>query len=156
MFKFLKSFFKAIFWFVFGAASLGAIAGTVFLVWGYFYITRDLPRLDNIEDYRPAAVTSVYDSSKNLIAEFFIERRYPVSIKEIPELIKHAFIAAEDSSFYKHPGIDIVSIIRAAVKNLQSGTRKQGASTITQQVVKKLLLTPEKDYRRKIKEAILS
>ncbi len=156
MFSFLRSLFKGLFWFIVGGVTLGGIGGAVFLVWGYLYITRDLPRLDNIEDYKPPAVTKVFDSTDNLIAEFYTERRYPVGIAEIPEYVKHAFIAAEDASFYRHPGIDIVSILRAAVKNLQAGSKKQGASTITQQVVKKLLLTPEKDYRRKIKEAILS
>lgn len=156
MFSFLKSLFKGLFWFIIGGVTLGGIGGAVFLIWGYLYITRDLPRLDNIEDYKPPAVTKVFDSANNLIAEFYTERRYPVAISEIPEYVKHAFIAAEDASFYTHPGIDVISIIRAAVKNLQAGSKKQGASTITQQVVKKLLLTPEKDYRRKIKEAILS
>ncbi|MDZ4784929.1 MAG: PBP1A family penicillin-binding protein [bacterium] len=156
MFRFLKKIFKSFFWLIFSLLSFVAVGAAIFLAWGYFYITRDLPRLDDMKDYKPASVTRVFDSQKNLIAEFFIERRYPVSIKDIPEQIKRAFISAEDASFYTHPGIDLISIFRAIVKNIESGQRKQGASTITQQVVKKLLLTPEKAYERKIKEAILS
>jgi penicillin-binding protein 1A len=147
---------RGLFWFAVGATALGGVIAVAFLTWGYFYITRDLPKLENVQDYRPPAVTKVYDAAENQIAEFYLERRYPVSVDEIPAHVKHAFIAAEDASFYTHPGIDIVSIARAVVKNFQAGSKKQGASTITQQVVKKILLTPEKDYRRKIKEAILS
>jgi penicillin-binding protein 1A len=125
-------------------------------VWGYFFITRDLPKLSRIEDYKPAAVTRVLSSEGNLIAEFYSERRYPVKLAEVPDVIRRAFLAAEDSSFYSHPGIDLVSILRAVVKNMQSGGVKQGASTITQQVVKNLLLSSEKSFDRKAKEAILS
>ena len=156
MLSFFKKIFRFIFWLLFTGFIIGGLGGIIFLVWGYFYITRDLPRLDSIEDYRPPAVTRVFDNKDTLIAEFFLERRYPVKISDVPKQAQQAFIAAEDASFYKHPGIDIVSIARALVKNFQSGEKKQGASTITQQVVKKILLTPEKDYRRKIKEAILS
>lgn len=147
---------RKLFWLTLFLALLGALAGASFLGWGYFYITRDLPRLSTIEDYRPSGVTRVFSSDGTLIAEFFRERRYPVKLSEVPEMVRNAFLAAEDASFYKHPGIDPISILRATIKNLQTGTAKQGGSTITQQVVKNLLLTPEKNIKRKIKEAILS
>jgi penicillin-binding protein 1A len=156
MLAFIRSIMRGIFWLVIGGVTLGGIGATGFLVWGYFYITRDLPKLENVQDYNPPAVTKIFDADNNQIAEFYLERRYPVSIGDVPDHVKHAFIAAEDASFYSHPGIDVVSIARAVIKNFQAGSKKQGASTITQQVVKKILLTPEKDYRRKIKEAILS
>jgi penicillin-binding protein 1A len=156
MLAFIRSLIRGIFWFVIGGITLGGVGAAAFLVWGYFYITRDLPRLENVQDYNPPAVTKIFDSENNQIAEFYLERRYPVSINGVPEQVKYAFIAAEDASFYSHPGIDVVSIARAVIKNFQAGSKKQGASTITQQVVKKIFLTPEKDYRRKIKEAILS
>ncbi len=156
MFKFIRALLRGLLFLLVGGLLLGLVAGVGFGVWGYFYITRDLPKLENVQDYKPPAVTKVFDSAKNLIAEFYLERRYPVDISEIPSHVKHAFIAAEDASFYTHPGIDVVSIMRAVIKNFQAGSKKQGASTITQQVVKKILLTPEKDYRRKIKEAILA
>jgi penicillin-binding protein 1A len=133
-----------------------ACVGALFGAWGYFYLTRDLPRMARIEDYQPPAVTRVLGRDGTLLAEFFAEKRYPVKIAEVPDRVRKAFLAAEDASFYSHHGIDPVSIMRAVYKNLQSGNAKQGASTITQQVVKNLLLTPEKSLVRKGKEAILS
>lgn len=135
---------------------LGVVAGGAFVTWGYYYVTRDLPKLESVDDFSPAAVSSVQAADGTLIAEFFEERRYPVKINEIPPFLRNAFVAAEDASFYSHPGIDVVSIFRAMIKNLLAGTMKQGGSTITQQVVKNLLLTSEKKVTRKIKEAILS
>lgn len=124
--------------------------------WGYKYITRDLPNFASVDDYRPPAVTRVYAKDKSLIAEFYTERRYPAKLSEIPLRVLNAFLAAEDASFYQHSGIDPTSIIRAALKNFQSGASRQGGSTITQQVVKNLLLTSEKNIKRKLKEAILA
>ena len=135
--------------------SLGLV-GSLFATWGYFFLTRDLPRLSRIEDYKPPAVTQVLSREGTLMAEFYTERRYPVKLIDVPDMVRKAFLAAEDASFYSHHGIDPVSIARAVYKNLQSGNVKQGASTITQQVVKNLLLTPEKSLIRKAKEAILS
>ncbi len=135
---------------------LGAVAGGLFGVWGYFYITRDLPQISSIQDFRPPAVSQVFARDGTLIAEFFYERRYPVKMSEVPAVVRQAFLAAEDASFYSHPGIDFMSILRALRENLKEGQAKQGGSTITQQVVKNLLLTPEKTLARKIKEAILS
>jgi penicillin-binding protein 1A len=128
----------------------------LFGVWGYYYLVRDLPKLARIEDYKPPAVTRVLASDGTLLAEFFSERRYPVKLHEVPDVIRKAFLAAEDAAFYSHHGIDPVSIVRAAVKNMQNRRAKQGASTITQQVVKNLLLSSEKSLERKGKEAILS
>lgn len=138
---------------------IGVLLGGVATIAGvYFYrsVTRDLPDFRTIEQYRPPAVTSVYAADGTLIAEFFRERRYPVTLKEIPLVVRQAFLASEDAQFYSHPGVDLISIARAAVINFQSGKSKQGASTITQQVVKNLLLSSKKNIKRKIKEAILS
>ncbi len=148
---------KKLFLIFFILCFLGALAGGVFVVWGYHYITRDLPQLNEVADYSPPAASFVYASDGTPIAEFYEdERRYPVKIEEIPLIARNAFLAAEDASFYEHPGIDFVSIFRAFVKNLQTGSSKQGGSTITQQVVKNLLLTSEKTITRKLKEAILA
>ncbi len=133
-----------------------ACVGGLFAVWGYYYLVRDLPKLSRIEDYKPPAVTRVLASDGSLMAEFYSERRYPVKFAEVPDVIRKAFLAAEDASFYSHHGIDPVSIARAVIKNMQSGAVKQGASTITQQVVKNLLLSSEQSFVRKGKEAILS
>jgi penicillin-binding protein 1A len=137
------------------SVSVGCVVA-LFATWAYFYLIRDLPRLARIEDYQPPAVSRVLARDGTLIAEFFSEKRYPVKLAEVPDRVRKAFLAAEDASFYRHHGIDPVSIARATYKNLQSGNAKQGASTITQQVVKNLLLTPEKSLVRKGKEAILS
>lgn len=142
--------------FLFFLSLILSIAGGAAAYWGYLYITRDLPNFASVDDYRPPAVTKVFAEDGTLIAEFYKERRYPVKLSEIPLKLRQAFLAAEDVSFYTHPGIDPISIGRALVKNLQAGRSTQGGSTITQQVVKNLLLTPERNYKRKIKEAILS
>jgi len=137
---------------------LGTIAAA--LVGSYFYIrlTRDLPQIESLKDYRPNAVSAVYSADGALIAEVFDQggKRYPVQFKDIPLRVRNAFLAAEDADFYHHPGIDPVSIIRAVLKNLMRKKVRQGASTITQQTVKSLLLTRERSFERKAKEAILS
>jgi len=148
--------FRKLFYLFCIAAFCIALVAALFGTWGYFYLTRDLPRLARIEDYTPAAVSRVLARDGTLIAEFYSERRYPAKLQEVPDIVRKAFLAAEDASFYSHHGVDPVSILRAVVKNMQSGNAKQGASTITQQVVKNLLLTPEKSFVRKGKEAILS
>lgn len=148
--------FKKILLFVIFISVVGLIAGVGVIYWGYLYITRDLPNFASVDDYRPPAVTKVFARDGTVIAEFFKERRYPVKLHDIPAVIRNAFLAAEDEGFYRHTGVDFQSVLRAAVKNFQSGSSKQGGSTITQQVVKNLLLTSEKNLKRKIKEAILS
>jgi penicillin-binding protein 1A len=138
-------------------ATVTVSAGAVlFVMWGYYYYSRDLPDFRNIFDYNPQAVTNVYANDGTLIAEFFDERRYPCRLAEVPLHVRQAFLAAEDSAFYSHFGIDPVGIARAAVKNFQAGSATQGASTITQQVIKNVLLSREKSITRKIKEAILA
>ncbi|MBX7138228.1 MAG: PBP1A family penicillin-binding protein [Oligoflexia bacterium] len=135
---------------------LGMAAAAVFGLWGYYYITRDLPNLQTIEDYRPPAVSYVYSNDGTPIAEFYRDRRYPAKLDEIPVAVRNCFLAAEDANFYHHAGIDPMGILRAMVKNFMAGGVKQGGSTITQQVVKNLLLSEERSLTRKAKEAILS
>lgn len=148
---------RRLLWILFVLLLLGGLAVAGFALWGYHYITRDLPRLTRVEDYRPPAASRVYARDGTLIAEFYsAERRYPVKIKEVPQLVRNCFIASEDADFYRHPGIDPLSILRAFYKNFTTGEARQGGSTITQQVVKNLLLTSEKSIERKVKEAILS
>jgi len=147
---------KKLFYFVIAVGLLLVIAAGLFLTWGYYYITRDLPRLSTIEDYKPPAVSTVFAGDGTPIGEFYKERRYPIKLKDVPPMVRNAFIASEDASFYQHPGIDFWSILRAAYVNIERGEAKQGGSTITQQVVKNLLLSSEKKIQRKIKEAILA
>jgi len=123
-----------------------------------FYVSflRDLPDLHRIEDFRPALSSLVLDSRGVPIGEFYTERRSLVPLESIPEHTRMAFVAAEDSNFFKHAGIDYVAILRAAWVDLRAGRIEQGASTITMQLVKQMLLSPEKKFRRKFREMILA
>jgi len=122
----------------------------------YLYFSSDLPRLNSVKDYKPKIVTQVFSEGGDVIAEFFVERRYVIPLEQMSTVLVNAFIAAEDERFFEHQGIDVVSIMRALIKNMRSMDIVQGGSTITQQVTKSLLLTSEKSYARKIKEAILA
>jgi penicillin-binding protein 1A len=122
----------------------------------YFYLSEDLPTISSLKEYYPPVITSVYSDDNLKIAEFYKERRIVVPLAELPDMLIEAFIAAEDARFYKHRGIDLISIARAFFKNLEAGTIVQGGSTITQQVTKSFLLSPERSYTRKLKEAILA
>ncbi len=136
-----------------GAGCFTALAGSIAF---YFLILRGLPDFETLSEYRPALVSSVVDREGTLIGEFFEERRRLVALDAVPDLVVQAFIASEDDSFYEHSGVDYRSIARAAWIDLTAGEIKQGASTITQQTVKSLLLTPERRFERKIKEMILA
>jgi penicillin-binding protein 1A len=143
---------KTVFW----SGSFAIFTGIVATILFYFYINEDLPKISKLSDYHPPVITTVYADDNRKIGEFYKERRIVVPISRIPQIVKEAFIAAEDSRFYSHPGIDIIGIFRALLKNIEAGGVVQGGSTITQQVTKSFLLTPERSYTRKIKEAILA
>jgi penicillin-binding protein 1A len=116
----------------------------------------NLPSLEILTDYRPKIPLRVYTADGRLIGEFGEERREFARFDEVPEIMKQAILAAEDDRFYQHGGIDALSIVRAAVSNLLSGGRRQGASTITQQVAKNFFLSSERTYTRKLYEALLA
>lgn len=146
-------FFKWIFYTI--------LVGTVLTVGGgiglYLYFSKDLPKLYNIQDYNPPVMSEVFDDSgKVKIGEFWKEARILTPIKKVPKKMIEAMIASEDDRFFEHVGIDVYGIARAFWRNLQAGQVVEGASTITQQVTRALLLTPERSYVRKIKEAILA
>ncbi len=122
----------------------------------YRWATKDLPNFTEIADYQPEVVTTVYAGSGEVLGYFYKEKRWLVRLDEMSRWLPMAFLAAEDSSFYDHEGVDLMAIFRAFLINLRSGSIKQGGSTITQQIVKQLLLTNERSYERKIKEAILA
>lgn len=132
---------------------LGAAGGGYML---YQWVADDLPSFSKIADYRPPLVTTVLARDGSVIGQLYRERRFLVTLDQLPKFVPQAFLAVEDDQFYNHPGVDIKAIIRAAIANFQHGSTKQGGSTITQQVVKRLMLTPEKSYERKLKEAILA
>jgi penicillin-binding protein 1A len=140
--------------------SVGAI---LFLVGagaaGYFYwkYSQDLPDHAQLATYEPPVMTRVHATDGSLIAEYARERRLYLPIQAVPKLVISAFLSAEDKNFYRHAGIDPEGIVRAVVANLRSGGRReQGASTITQQVAKNFLLTNERTYERKIREALIA
>jgi penicillin-binding protein 1A len=136
--------------------ALGLLGATVSGVILYLEITNELPPVDQLLTYRPPVATRVFSDDGTPIAEFFVERRYLVPLARIPLPVRQAFLAAEDADFYEHRGVDPLSILRALWTNVRSSEIRQGASTITQQVVKTLLLTPERSFERKVKEAILA
>jgi penicillin-binding protein 1A len=119
-------------------------------------IAKNLPNVDDLIHFQPPIVSSVTASDGQLIGEFFKERRYVLPYEAIPEMVIKAFVAAEDENFFTHSGIQITSMLRAALANFRARHVVQGGSTITQQVVKSLLLTPERSLDRKIKEIILA
>lgn len=126
----------------------------VYLVFQHF--SQDLPKLDSLKDYSPPVISEVFADDGTKVGEFWQERRIVLEEDEIPKLIEDAIVASEDDRFFEHSGIDYLGIIRAMFENLKAGQVVQGGSTITQQVVKSFLLTKERTYERKIKEAILA
>jgi penicillin-binding protein 1A len=135
------------------------ILGAGFAGLAYWHFSRDLPDYEQLADYEPTVVTRIHAGDGRLLAEYATERRIFVPVSAIPPRIIDAFLAAEDKNFYSHPGIDIPSMVRAAVNDalhLGSNRRPVGASTITQQVAKNFLLTNEVSLERKIKEALLA
>ena len=144
---------------LFSLGFLGAIAVLIGVVGIINHYGSDLPDYEQLKTYEPPIVTRLYAGDGRLMAEFAQEKRVFMPIETIPDLVKQAFIAAEDKNFYEHPGVDFTAIIRAVfsnVKNMGTGRRPIGASTITQQVAKNFLLTNEVSYERKVKEAILA
>lgn len=115
-----------------------------------------IPDLRSVANYKPAEATIIYDRYGTIIDRMYYENRTVLPLEKMAPKLAHAFVAAEDGRFYEHPGLDFFSVLRAAIVNFKDGARSQGGSTITQQVTKSLLLTPEKTYIRKFKEAILA
>jgi len=148
----LKKFFAIFFGLIFGAI----FSAVLFIGGVFFYFSLGLPNVKSLEDYRPKTISYVYDRNGVVVAEFFDERRILVPIEKIPKDLVHAFIAAEDSHFYQHKGIDFKGITRAMFKNIEARRIVQGGSTITQQVARSLLLTRQRTWTRKIREAILA
>jgi penicillin-binding protein 1A len=140
---------------IFSVATVGGLLLIAFT--GYFiYLTISLPKVDRLADYKPPIVSQVFGDDGILVGEFYLERRKVIEVNKIPRRLIQAFVAAEDSNFYQHKGLDYLGIVRAMVKNVIHLRKKEGASTITQQVAKSMLLTPEKKFSRKLKEAILA
>ena len=114
-----------------------------------------LPSLDALTDYHPKQPLRVYSEDGFLIGEFGEERRAYIKIEDVPQNMKDAVIAIEDRRFYQHNGIDTKGVLRAIVNNL-SGGAKEGASTITMQVARNFFLSSDRNFKRKINEALLA
>lgn len=136
-----------------GALLIGAVAAVLA---AYHYAKPALPDAATVRDIPLQVPLRVYSRDGKLIQEIGEQRRILVSYEDIPQHVIDAFIAAEDSRFFTHPGIDYQGVIRAVVRNIASGSRSQGASTLTQQLARDYFLTRERSYIRKIKEAFLA
>ncbi|MDF0600058.1 PBP1A family penicillin-binding protein [Psychromarinibacter sp. C21-152] len=151
MLRFIASFFGGIFsWITTGAVMAALIVGAVFYMYG-----RDLPNHEQLSLYAPPTISRIYNGEGRLIDEFAQERRLFTPIEDIPDIVKHAFISAEDKNFFVHRGYDPRGMVAAALDAARGG-RLRGASTITQQVMKNFLLSADRTAERKIKELILA
>ncbi|MEO0666919.1 MAG: PBP1A family penicillin-binding protein [Pseudomonadota bacterium] len=153
MFRFVLSFFGGIFTTItMGAMMIALSIGAVFWMYG-----RDLPSHESLAQYQPATISRIYSGEGQIIDEFAQERRLFAPAETIPDLVKQAFISAEDKNFYTHDGYDLRGIGSAAFDAVKSrGRDVRGASTITQQVMKNFLLSGDRQAERKIKEIILA
>jgi penicillin-binding protein 1A len=132
------------------AAGMGALGGLVFVY------SSDLPKVRDLEDYRPDVMTEMYADDGTAIGSFALEHRVIVSYYQIPPVLRNAVISIEDRHFESHWGVDILGIVRAACKDVLEWRKTQGASTLTQQLSRMLFLTPDKSFRRKIQEILLA
>ena len=132
------------------SALLGATAGLLLV-----YST-DLPQVEQLEHYRPGAITQLYDTQGRMIGSFALQRRVVASYDDYPPVLRDALISIEDKNFYRHWGINVWRIAGAAYRDLLSGGKMQGASTLTMQLARNLFLSPDRSWHRKIQEAMLA
>jgi len=147
----LKRSLLYVFSVVLGLGLVGALLGAFVLA----LLWPTLPSLEALTDYQPKIPLRVVSAEGDLLGEFGEERRAVVAIRDVPDVMKHAILAAEDERFYSHGGVDYLSVLRAALSNLSSGSQ-QGAGTITMQVARNFFLTREKTITRKMREALLA
>ncbi len=148
----IYSWLRRIAWFVLLIVNLGGAAGCLY----YYQTQSSLSDVSTLNDVTFETPLKIYSADNKLIAEYGEHRRIPLKIEQIPEKMRNAFLAIEDSRFYEHFGIDPVGIVRAALVSFKTGRPTQGASTITQQVARNFFLSREKTITRKIKEIFLS
>jgi penicillin-binding protein 1A len=132
------------------SAAVGAAAGLLLV-----YST-DLPQVEELERYRPSSVTELYDGQGRVIGTFALQRRVIATYDDYPEVLRNALISIEDKDFYRHSGINIWRIVGAAYRDIESGGKVQGASTLTMQLARNLFLSPDRSYYRKVQEALLA
>jgi len=132
------------------AAIAGAATGMVFV-----YST-DLPQVTELEHYRPATITQLYDDQNRVIGQFALQRRVIDSYGDFPKVLRDALISTEDKDFEKHWGVDVWRVFGAAWRDVMLESRAQGASTLTMQLARNLFLSPDRNFRRKMQEVLLS
>ncbi len=132
------------------SAAVGA-AGGLLLVY-----STDLPQVEELEHYRPSSVTELYDVQGRVIGTFALQRRVIATYDDYPEVLRNALVSIEDKDFYRHSGINLWRIIGAAYRDIESGGKVQGASTLTMQLAKNLFLSPDRSFYRKVQEALLA
>jgi len=135
---------------VLAAALVGATAGLLLV-----YST-DLPQVDELEHYRPSSITELYDDQGRIIGSFALQRRVVASYEDYPQVLRDALISTEDKDFFLHSGINIWRIAGAAYRDIESGGKVQGASTLTMQLARNLFLSPDRSFHRKIQESLLA
>src|SRR6202047_3996216 len=129
---------------------VGATAGCLLVS------TPDLPQVDALEAYRPSSITEVYDDRGRVIGSFALQRRVVASYDDFPPILRDALVSIEDKDFYRHSGINFFRILGAAYRDIASGGKVQGASTLTMQLARNLFLSPDKSFYRKVQEALLA
>jgi penicillin-binding protein 1A len=144
---------KHIIGFLFGVALLSTVFLAILLSG---LVILKIPDIRTVAHYKPLQTSYILDRNGDIFERIYKENRTVLPLSEMPELLPKAFVAAEDGRFFQHPGLDFFSVLRAAVVNIKRGGKAHGGSTITQQVARSLLLTREKTYLRKFKEAILA
>src|SRR5271156_560763 len=116
----------------------------------------DLPQVEELERYRPSSVTELYDGQGRVIGTFALQRRVIATYDDYPEVLRNALVSIEDKDFYRHSGINVWRIIGAAYRDIESGGKVQGASTLTMQLASNLFLSPDRSFSRKVQEAMLA
>jgi penicillin-binding protein 1A len=139
-----------------GSVTLLTLLGAYALACSYVYLVPTLPSIESMRNVELQVPLRVYTRTGALIAQIGEQRRIPVAYDQVPELVKHAFLAAEDERFFEHHGIDYFGVVRAAVIDLISGHKTQGASTITMQAARNMFLTLDKTARRKLQETFVT
>jgi penicillin-binding protein 1A len=132
------------------SAAVGAAAGLLLV-----YST-DLPQVEELERYRPSSVTELYDGKGRVIGTFALQRRVIAAYDDYPEVLRNALVSIEDKDFYRHSGVNVWRIIGAAYRDLESGGKVQGASTLTMQLARNLFLSPDRSFYRKVQETLLA
>jgi len=132
------------------AALVGATAGLLLVY------TTDLPQVDALEAYRPSSITEIYDDRDRVVGSFALQRRVVAGYDDFPPVLRDALVSIEDKDFYRHSGINFWRIVGAAYRDIESGGKVQGASTLTMQLARNLFLSPDRSFHRKVQEAMLA